>query len=155
MEKIKKRFEGKVVPEPNSGCWIWTGAIHSKIFPYGKMRVNGKSLNCHLLSWILYRGEIPKGFQVLHHCDIPSCVNPNHLFLGTQKDNMNDAVQKKRHRHMVFHGEQHPAAKLTWKEVTKIRTDKRLLKILAKEYNVSTTTISEIRLGHIWKNASQ
>jgi len=147
------RFEAKYLPEPMSGCWLWIGAFHSEKFPYGKMRVQGKTVNAHRLSWLLHRGGIPEDMEVLHKCDVPACVNPNHLFLGTQLENMLDAVRKKRHRHGVFHGEQHPAAKLTAVQVEAIKLDKRSLLEIAQQYGVTRATISYIRQGKIWRKS--
>jgi hypothetical protein len=82
---VVERFEDKVLPEPTSGCHLWIGAIASN--GYGNFSLGGrdqKTWKAHRTAWELYRGVIPNGACVLHRCDVPSCVNPNHLFLGTQ-----------------------------------------------------------------------
>jgi hypothetical protein len=92
------RFRGKIRIEP-SGCWLWIGATNGK--GYGKIqqgRRGGIPLLAHRVSWELHRGPIPDGLMVLHQCDSPPCVNPDHLFLGTGLDNMRDMVAKSRHR---------------------------------------------------------
>lgn len=79
-------------------CWLWTGIINSK--GYGSLRFGStpqRSTFAHVVSWKLKYGQYPPWFQVLHKCDVPNCVNPEHLFLGTISDNVRDAVTKKRH----------------------------------------------------------
>lgn len=95
---LLERFSEKWTPEPFSGCWIWTGAEAGD--GYGYIRHSGAAGDtyAHRASWKLFRGEIPVGLSVLHQCDTPTCVNPDHLFLGTQKDNIRDASGKGRMR---------------------------------------------------------
>lgn len=93
---IEDRFWSKVNKTPT--CWLWIGATCN--FGYGKIGIGGrknrKLKDSHRLSWEIHNGIIPLGLCVLHKCDVPSCVNPAHLFLGTKKDNAADAVQKGR-----------------------------------------------------------
>lgn len=76
------------------GCWLWFGATDSS--GYGSIRLNGKTFGAHRASWICYKGQIPEGLLILHRCDVPCCINPNHLFLGTDQDNAFDKVRKGR-----------------------------------------------------------
>lgn len=95
---LKKRFEDKISPEPMSGCWLWTAAASEH--GYGKIGLGGRAAGeakAHRVSWILYRGEIAEGLDVCHKCDTPACVNPDHLFLGDHKANMEDMCAKGRH----------------------------------------------------------
>lgn len=79
-----------------NGCWEWRGVRTAGV--YGEVRVNGKGVRAHRYMWEQANGPIPSGLWVLHRCDNPPCVNPAHLFLGTAKDNLLDAIQKGRHR---------------------------------------------------------
>ena len=86
------RFERKWTPEPNTGCWLWKGSAHT----YGYFG-HADEEAAHRVSWTLHRGPIPDGVLVLHVCDVPGCVNPDHLFLGSAGDNSADMVRKGRH----------------------------------------------------------
>ncbi len=86
------RFWNKVKKE-ESGCWNWIGALRSG---YGIIKIDGKLISTHRLSYILTNGNIPEGMFICHKCDNPKCVNPDHLFLGTRSDNMIDALNKGR-----------------------------------------------------------
>jgi hypothetical protein len=88
------RFEAKVRRGNPSDCWLWTSS--SMNGRYGGFWADGKPQYAHRLAFILAHGPIPAGLSVLHDCDVPMCVNPSHLFLGTQTDNMRDASQKGR-----------------------------------------------------------
>jgi len=87
-------FERNFIPEPNSGCFLWIGTIIPK--GYGHFKCDGKTFRAHRYSWELENGKIPDGLHVLHRCDIRSCVNVDHLFLGTNADNMADRGRKGR-----------------------------------------------------------
>ena len=94
---IEVRFNSKYVIDSETGCWNWTGPKNEKAYGRLIVRIDGikKTVRAHRLSWRLHRGEIPDGLWVLHSCDNPSCVNPDHLWLGTHLENMAD-MRKKR-----------------------------------------------------------
>ena len=94
-DKIKKRYERKVIKNGQDKCWDWSASKMN--FGYGRMGVGGNKWNtAHRISWEIHVGKIPKGMFVLHKCDNPPCSNPKHLFLGTQRENIQDARNKGR-----------------------------------------------------------
>jgi len=80
-------------------CWEWD---LSKFKGYGKIKYKRKSYYAHRISWETFRGKIPKEKYVLHHCDNPKCINPNHLYIGTHQDNMDDKVRRGRQKNKPF-----------------------------------------------------
>jgi hypothetical protein len=146
----EERFWCKVVHTDN-GCWEWTGSITPK--GYGMFRYNGKTQTAHRVSWQINRGEIPYGADVLHICDNRKCINPDHLWLGTDQDNMDDMYNKGRDWHLSR--EKHPMAKLTVEEVDAIRSiysnGDATQRQLAKEFGVHQGTIFYIVNNKHWK----
>ena len=94
MDKHTTRFEEKFIPEPNTGCWIWMVGANKQ--GYGLFWADGRPTRAHRFAYAKYVGPIPDGLHVLHRCDVPSCVNPAHLFLGTNADNVADREIKGR-----------------------------------------------------------
>jgi hypothetical protein len=109
------RFWAKVQKGP--GCWLWTAYRNRD--GYGQFRVGGRMSKAHRVSWMLHFGPIPGGLDVLHRCDNPDCVNPSHLWLGTDADHTADKVAKGRQSRQK--GEMHGQAKLCAAEVITIR----------------------------------
>lgn len=91
-----ERLEDNSIPEPNSGCWLWLGAVTTARVQYGSLRIGGMTHRVHRLSWEAHRGPIPAGMLVCHSCDIGICINPDHLFLGTHRENNSDMRNKRR-----------------------------------------------------------
>ena len=94
MSTVIEKFQAKYIPVTESGCWLWFGANSAR--DYGDFWFNGKMRRAHRVSWELAHGPIPPGMFVCHTCDVPSCVNPDHLFLGDRAANMRDCVKKGR-----------------------------------------------------------
>lgn len=128
------RFDGS---EEENGCWLWTSTRLNRGTSYGLFRLRRRRELAHRVSYLIHRGPIPEGFTVLHNCpcgDNPGCVNPSHLWLGTQKDNVRDMLHKQRHSpqcgdrngsrlhpELLVRGERHHRAKLNEEFVREIR----------------------------------
>jgi hypothetical protein len=147
-----------------NGCWLWTG---KKKAGYGILKRKGVDIRAHRFSWEQVHGEIPDNLCILHKCDVRNCVKPDHLFLGTRKDNSEDMRKKSRHSHGPEHsvrcsdgaqkGDVHwrrrNPTKLTLEDVRKIRMllDNGVTqKGVAQMFNVKPCTISNIKAGRIW-----
>ena len=146
-----KRFFDKIMYEPNTGCWLWTAATNK--CNYGLFRFGNRMIGAHRFSYLLHKGEIPQNMCVLHTCDVPQCVNPDHLFLGTHDENMKDMAKKGRASTVAkTKGITHGMCKLTENQIVEIRNDSRKLREIAKDYNISTQQISRIRNNKLWKH---
>jgi hypothetical protein len=148
---IEQRFWPKVLRAGADDCWIWTGHCDNKN-GYGWIGAGGhygKAVHVHRLAYELAFGAIPEGLCVLHHCDNPACVNPSHLFLGTQKDNIEDMIRKGRR----FTGNGN--AKLTLDQVREIRrlygTGQYSQRQLGRQFGVTYPNIGSIVRGESWK----
>jgi hypothetical protein len=156
---IKKRFWSKV--DRSGGplvCWPFLGAVRNK---YGAFALNGKTVDAHRVAWILEKGPIPPGQEVLHHCDIPLCCNYEKcLFLGTQADNMRDMCAKGRHTKIGSRGALNRNVKLTAEQVVAIRAEyQRGSRLhgsvqLAAKYGVTSTLIQQIVRRNIWRHVA-
>lgn len=138
-------FQGKYDIQPN-GCWIWNRA-KIKSTGYGRMGMQDGTVDyAHRASWRIFRSTIPEGIYVCHHCDNPSCVNPEHLFLGTPTDNMQDASKKGRIKVPIesfASDDTHQVAKMTNEQVRFIRANPQISgRVLSKMFGVTPTAIS-------------
>ncbi len=147
------RFWAHVIK--SDGCWNWDWP--NRHHGYGEINDGtGKILRANRVSWELHFGLIADSLFVLHSCDNPACVRPDHLFLGTQADNMEDCAKKGRaNRDAKTIGESHPMAKLSWILVDEIRASRQSTAWLARKFKVSIDTIYKIRRGKLWKPESR
>ena len=150
---VESRFWSRVHKTDN--CWIWTAGRAS--FGYGKMSVRGRSERAHRIAWELHNGAIPHGKYVLHRCDNPACVRPDHLFLGTLRDNSQDMMEKGRAKFgggIATQGERNGRARLTAAAVREIRAAYPATRQvdLAERYGVSQVAISHIVLRKSWRH---
>jgi len=148
----KDRFWAKVKKSKPNDCWVWTGCRHP--FGYGMLTLFSPSKHkecAHRISWEIHNGPIPHGLHVLHRCDNPPCVNPDHLFLGTHADNLKDAADKGR----MPKGTEHHNAVLSDEDVIMIRRlySPRIYStyMLAKQFGVGQSAIFKIISNKNWK----
>lgn len=154
MFMTKDIFSNYYSPEPMSGCWIWVNSRDKNGYgQFGKpvRTKNGSSRKAHRISWMLYNQGIDDGFLVCHHCDNPSCVNPDHLFVGSQKQNLADCSRKGR----TLTGEKCPTSKLKESQVLSILSDDDKISNIAVKFNVHYMTIWDIKNGRRWKYLSR
>lgn len=146
-KSLQDRFEEKVEIREGNSCHWWV-AVHTKK-GYGLFGVDGIMRQSHRVAYELYKEPIPKGLHVMHKCDNPSCVNPDHLEVGTHQDNMADMVNKGR----TCKGEGKANSKLKEGDVIKIRakaSSGNKLVDIAKVYGMSPSTISRVVSGKRW-----
>jgi hypothetical protein len=134
---LAAKIELYSIPVTESGCILWAACVNAD--GYGILVFNKKKYLAHRASWMLENGEIPRGLNVLHKCDVPSCVNTAHLFIGTQQDNVADMIAKQRN-----------AKKVMAVDVMRIRGDRRQCKAIAAEYNISVVQVSKIKRRAAW-----
>jgi HNH endonuclease len=154
MKSTLERFEAKFIK--SSGCWNWAAGVDKN--GYGRFRVGLNKIRAPRMAYTLYRGDISDGLMVRHHCDNPACVNPFHLILGTNADNMADKVSRNRQatgakvlgKRRSYKGEGGPRAKLSAQQVSAIKLDPRRHFEIAREYGVCRATISHAKRGLTW-----
>lgn len=136
----------RCAPEPNSGCWLWTGACN--VWGYGVVCDSGKHLAAHRFMYGLVHGPVETGTFVCHKCDVRCCINPDHMFLGSQAENMADMARKGRGEY--WRAGNHPQAKLKKEQIPLIRADRRKGRIIAAEYGVTESTVNYIKARRLW-----
>lgn len=153
-QKFVTRFNEKYLKDKVSGCWNWTASLAGK--GYGQVKLPGqrKQIYAHRAAYIIHRGEIPDGKNVLHKCDNPKCVNPDHLWIGTSKENSQDMKSKDRH----MRGERNNQSILTEKDVRAIKMllDNRMLsqERISNMFNISLVEVSRIHRGLRWAHVN-
>lgn len=155
---LSEAFDLRYCPEPNSGCWLWTGETDGGgygAYVIAKRRLSDggyrrERVKAHRLSWQLHRGPIPDGLEVCHRCDVPGCVNPDHLFVGTHRVNMDDRNAKGRNQV----GSNRYNARVTEDDVRAIRSADATQRALAVRYGMSFQAINEICLRKTWKHVA-
>lgn len=171
LQDLKTRLVSKVLPSYATGCWLWSGArLKPPSMGYGMIKVDRKQRLVHRVSYQVYIGRIPDGFVVMHKCDNPACINPEHLTAGTQAENLADCRAKKRTRPAtgdrhgskknpacVRRGERHGMAKLKTGDVVRIKSllkEGVMQKHIAEMFGVSISAISGIRTGKLWRSVA-
>lgn len=154
---------GPIIRDELGRCWIWTAGKFTD--GYGTISINGKSLMAHRVSYAIHHGHIPSDFLICHACDNPPCVNPSHLWPGTNKDNGADCTAKgrrakgdrngmRKHPNRVMRGEDHGKSKLTTLEIEAIRAryseGKISQKRLAAEFGICKATVYYIVHRKVW-----
>jgi len=146
-DKDARRFWDKVDRQSEEACWKWQA--YTDRDGYGRFSLNGKKERAHRVAARL-DGRDPTGKVVRHTCDNPSCVNPAHLEVGTQRDNMRDKVQRGRQARGARNGRSH----LSREEVVAIRNDSRPAKEVAERFGTTASNIREIRSGRSWRHVA-
>lgn len=150
MKSVLERFEEKIEPIPWSGCWIWMASVDQN--GYGVFGLNKKVERAHRVSYTLYVDKIPEGKVIRHRCDNSYCVNPSHLEIGTQQENVADSVLRGRY----YRGNQHHWSKLTQEDVSTIfalKASGMQQKEIASLFNVDPSNISHILRNKSWKQS--
>jgi HNH endonuclease len=128
-------------------CWLWQGAPNGE--GYGRIMIDSVRYQAHRVAYTIARGPIPTGLLVCHTCDVRLCVNPDHLFIGTDEDNMRDRDSKLRQSK----GSHRPHAKITEQQAVAIRADPRTHRSIANAYGLATCTVTQIKNRNAWRHA--
>lgn len=145
-----EKIEHYSMPEPNTGCWLWLGSDAGDKEHRAKVWIDGRSQYAARVSFRAYRGVFASHLKVLHRCDTPACVNPDHLFLGTMLDNAQDRDNKK--RRTPLKGEQIGTAIISAEQVKQIREATGTQKEIGARFGIDQTTVSLICSRKLWKH---
>ena len=139
---LSDKLDHLSMPEPNSGCQLWLGCTYRH--GYGQINWRGRARAAHRLAWEVANGPIPDGLVVCHRCDVAGCINPQHMWLGTQADNIRDMMSKGRSRHSKGVPRR---SKISDEQVAAIKSDPRIYRLIALDYAICTKTVGKIKLG--------
>lgn len=148
---LAERLAHHSKPDMGTGCRLWTASTIGR--GYGQMTFKGIKSYAHRMAWVAAHGPIPDDMHVLHRCDVPICINPEHLFLGTNADNMADKIAKGR-QGPPLHGVRSGMAKLTDADVVAIRADVRSHAAIARDFGVKAGAVSKIKRRQRWAHVA-
>ena len=155
MSELEARFWAKVEPDQNSGCWLWAAGVSAA--GYGRIKVDGKAQYAHRVALHLAGRSPADAEAVCHRCDTPACVNPNHLWVGTQADNLKDMWAKGRARPAAHSGAANGRAKLTNEaaaEMRKAHVEGVTARVLAERYGICRPQVNRVlRNPQMWSEA--
>lgn len=151
LEKLMQ----KSMPEPNSGCWLWLGNVNRQgyglvVQPMGKGSIRYRL--AHRVAYQCFKGPFDQSLDVCHSCDVPGCINPDHLWLGTHTDNMRDKARKGRGNHA--RGSAQGQAKINEEIALEIKRASGTAKQIAARLNVSPNIVAQVRSGKTWRHVT-
>lgn len=155
---LAQRLERNSIPEPNSGCWLWERGLTSTGYGQthigGRRERGGKVAQAHRAMWIACHGDIPHGLFVCHHCDVKTCVNPDHLYLGTPKQNTADAVARDR----IVRGEKRRNARLSdemVRTIWRMHNARASSREIGDHIGVDPRHVRKVLEGAIWTHVAR
>jgi DNA-binding transcriptional regulator YdaS (Cro superfamily) len=146
--KTAKPLDEYFIGEPMSGCWLWLGAVDRDQYGVGWDTEMKRNVRAHRMVYEILVGPFSPDLKLLHRCDNPICVNPDHRFIGTTADNVADCKAKKRHAHGTSHG----MNKLTERQILDIRAAEGSHKEIAERFGISPATVTHAKNGRLWKH---
>ena len=148
---IESRFWSKVDKRGLNECWLWTGAVCGGANGYGCIKIAGRAVRANRVAWEMAYGPVPEGLLVCHSCDTPLCVNVQHLWIGTNAENMEDRNRKKRNAAGQRHGRTH----LTSEDIHAIRAAVGSQKAIAIKFGIAPSSVSAIRSRKFWSHVPE
>ncbi len=158
LQHLIKSFEKNVIKK--EGCWSWSGQLNKQGYPLMSCSYKMGTLFGHRASFMIYKGKITKGLHICHSCDNPICTNPDHLWVGTAKDNNDDMTLKGRRKFTkppIHLGSKNPASKLDEdkvKEIKKMLNSGLKCQYIADIYKVSYKIVNRIKHNHTWRHVT-
>lgn len=157
LVEFDERLARNSIPEPNSGCLLWTAAVARNGYGVASYWRGGrqKTEYAHRIAYKLANGSIPTGLYICHKCDVRSCINPEHLFAGTAADNTGDMTRKGRHAGLRRKGSAHPRSKINEEAVRRILSAEGTHKEIGKEFGISADNVCLIRGNKAWQHVGR